>query len=811
METANTDLLHKEGCRLLELQVDLLRKMVLTEGLLSHADANQKQSMDLERANRDIAVMEGELLKLKELDMVLAVIGTMKSGKSTTNNAIVGLEVLPNRNRPMTALPTIIRHTKGQKEPVLYFEKNTAVNQFVIELAKKLEIPEGQDLLSSADQQEDLKKVADEILSGVTVQREYHKEQGIFEFLKTLNDLVRLSTALEMDFPFSEFETMDELPVIEVEFQHLKDKMNTHGRLSLLDTPGPNEEGQFALKTMMKDQLRRASGVIAVLDYTQLKSESDAEVRQELLEIADVAKGRFSVLVNKFDQKDRHSDGVEEVKSLVANELLKGKITEDDVYPVSSRYAYLANRARTELALNQVVPDAQQELWVEDFAEEGLGRRWEKDIKDLAKVNDAIEDLWEDSLFDLPLERVIQRAHTQAATMAIDSAASKLVDSGNRINNFLGLRETALKKSAQELQDYIKGLQSQQEEVDQLEKNSKRQLEELGTNLKKGFEEMTRQASQVLKKSLEDYFAEGRLQAKNELEKKKLEDQNKTKPRGLLGNMFSAISSAGTNPSNEKDFDPNSPKIEFRDKSQARELLNKIEKAIGRQYETVNSGMLNAMKNMHRELDEQSTKLESQAKTILEKLSNKMKEEGFDLRLNLPKARAMHINIDNQRVLDNMIAEKSRTVTKRRRQSGAWGKVCGFFGTDDWGWESYDSKEEFFLVDIEKIRSQVLKASGAVFANTTNAIQEDVIKPVEASCGEFFTELKSTLEEVRGDLLQSLSDGKRSKQEQDELSQHLVGLKLENENSEIDLKSLKKGTSMALSQVVVKTFGEAVI
>lgn len=67
------------------------------------------------------AMLNNELRKITRLEMVLAIVGTMKAGKSTTINAIVGTEVLPNRNRPMTALPTLIRHTPGQKEPVLHF------------------------------------------------------------------------------------------------------------------------------------------------------------------------------------------------------------------------------------------------------------------------------------------------------------------------------------------------------------------------------------------------------------------------------------------------------------------------------------------------------------------------------------------------------------------------------------------------------------------------------------------------------------------------------------------------------------------
>lgn len=806
MEVVNIELLRKESCRLLNLQIELIRKMTRTNKLLNHADERQKQSMNLERANRDIAIMEGELKKLHELDMVLAVIGTVKSGKSTTNNAIVGLEVLPNRNRPMTALPTIIRHTPKQKEPVLRFRKNTALNEFISLLASKLETSEGLELLSSADQQEDLQAVASAIRSGMTVGVEYNREQGIFEFLKTLNDLVRLSTALGVDFPFSEFESPDELPIIEVEFQHLRGSEEAHGRLSLLDTPGPNEEGQFALKPMMKNQLRRASGVVAVLDYTQLKSESDAEVRRELLEIADVAKGRFSVFVNKFDQKDRHSDGVNEVKSLVANELLKGKISEDDVYPVSSRYAYLANRARTDLALNQVLPDVEGSPWVEDFAEEGLGRRWQRDIHDIEKVREAIDGLWEDSLFDLPLERVIQRAHTQAAVMAIDSAASKLVKSGTDIYNFLGIRETALQKSAEELKNYIKELQSQQDEVNQLEKTFQSSLEKLGVDFKYGFEEMTIQAGKSLKGSLEQYFKEGRLQAYNELENKDVQrQQDANEYRGLFGGFLNHLNKIVNRDKNKSDFDPDSPKIEFSDRSSARKLLNKIDKAIEVQYKNVNDAMLKSMSSMNEELDKQSAVLENQANSILEKLSGNMKDQGFELRLNLPRRKAIDIDIDNQQVLDNMVSEKSRTVTKQRRQSGAWGTVCGWFGTSDWGWESYNVEEEYFQIDIEKIRNRVLRASSEIFKNTTNVIQQDVIDPVDKSCGEFFCELKSMLEEIRGDLLQGLSDGQRTEKEQEDLARCLADLKQDNSNSENDLQHLKRESEMALSTGLVST------
>ncbi len=74
-----------------------------------------------ERAQHVKAMLEGEHRKVVSQKMVLAIVGTRKANKSITINAIVGTEVLPNRNRPMTALPTYIRHRLVQILPLMFF------------------------------------------------------------------------------------------------------------------------------------------------------------------------------------------------------------------------------------------------------------------------------------------------------------------------------------------------------------------------------------------------------------------------------------------------------------------------------------------------------------------------------------------------------------------------------------------------------------------------------------------------------------------------------------------------------------------
>lgn len=128
--------LRKEAQRLAQAEISLLQEMLSIEGLLVE---NHQQSLSRESAQSAITTLQEEQQKLENFDMVIAVVGTMKAGKSTTINAIIGSEVLPNRNRAMTALPTLIRHTKGQTTPVLKFENNQPINELILNLEKEIQ------------------------------------------------------------------------------------------------------------------------------------------------------------------------------------------------------------------------------------------------------------------------------------------------------------------------------------------------------------------------------------------------------------------------------------------------------------------------------------------------------------------------------------------------------------------------------------------------------------------------------------------------------------------------------------------------
>lgn len=117
------------------------------------------------------------------------------------------------------------------------------------------------------------------------------------------------------------------------------------------------------------------------------------------------------------------------VRALISGTLMKGCITPQQIFPVSSMWGYPANRARYELANNGKLPAPEQQRWVEDFAHAALGRRWRHDdLADLEHIRHAADQLWEDSLFAQPIQALLHAAYANASLYALRSAAHKLLN-----------------------------------------------------------------------------------------------------------------------------------------------------------------------------------------------------------------------------------------------------------------------------------------------------------------------------------------------------------------------------------------------
>ncbi len=772
MHEKNIALLCDEADRLLQLNINLLRQMVEEPDVLSDSKNENRLLFDKQKALKRIEELEGEQIKTARREMVLAVVGTMKAGKSTTINAIVGQEILPNRNRPMTSVPTLIRHVPGKTEPVLHLEHIQPVRNLLITLQEKLATPAGQQVAQTLQQTGDTRELLDILTDDGWLKNEYHGEEEIFTGLASLNDLVRLAAAMGTEFPFDEYAEVQKLPVIDVEFSYLVGMDACQGTLTLLDTPGPNEAGQPQMEVMMRDQLQKASAVLAVMDYTQMNSKADEDVRKELNAIADVSAGRLFVLVNKFDEKDRNGDGADAVRQKVPAMLNSDVLPASRVYPGSSRQAYLANRALHELRKNGTLPV--DEAWVDDFVREAFGRM-KKDYvcKDSELATEGATDLWECSLIDQLITEVILSSHSRAAALAVDSAAAKLMQNAENISEYLSLRHQGLMQSIQSLQAHITSLLEDIREIadcqEQVTADVRMAMEEIDARTR----ELLTGVCTSLEEELNDYFRSGKRK-----EQQMLEEENSAQPRERNAfAFFHDIFGTGNQHDRMRDFDPDSPEIKFSDRREALELMTQIES-------TVTSLHREAEAQFRPELEKIVSGIETgfrgtalyATENIAGRINTRLEDEGFTVKISFPAVSQLQTRLAVKTNLSALMEERTETVTRRRRQSGLWGKICGAFGTSDWGWETYKEDVSRSVININTVRKEVMSLTRAYFGELQASIEQDINQPVRQEIDAFFCAFREKVEQLRNTLIQSSEDHKRDQQAQERLTRRLQAL-----------------------------------
>ncbi|EFT6937311.1 TPA: dGTPase, partial [Escherichia coli] len=629
-----------------------------------------------------------------------------------------------------------------------------------------------QQVAQTLQQTGDTRELLDILADDSWLKNEYHGEEEIFTGLESLNDLVRLAAAMGSEFPFDEYAEVQKLPVIDVEFSHLVGMDECQGTLTLLDTPGPNEAGQPQMEVMMRDQLQKASAVLAVMDYTQLNSKADEEVRKELNAIADVSAGRLFVLVNKFDEKDRNGDGADAVRQKVPAMLNSDVLHASRVYPGSSRQAYLANRALHELRKNGALPV--DEAWVNDFVREAFGPMVEEDDwKDSTKVNKKAEKLWNISLIDQLITEVIQSSHSRAAALAVDSAAAKLMQNAENVSEYLSLRHQGLQQSIQSLQAHITSLLADIQEIEECQNqvtgDVRMAMEDINT--KTG--ELLTKVCAPLEEELNDYFRSGKRK-----EQQMLEEENSAQPRERNAfAFFHDIFGTGNQHDRMRDFDPDSPEIKFSDRRAALELMTQIESTVTSLHREAEAQFRPELEKIVRGIETgfRGTALYATEK-IAGRINARLEDEGFTVKISFPAVSQLQTRLAVKTNLSALMEERTETVTRRRRQEGVWGTLCRWANTSDWGWKEYSVDVSRSVINMNKVRKEVMSLTRAYFGELQASIEQDINQPVRQEIDAFFCAFREKVEQLRNTLIQSSEDHKRNQQAQERLTRRLQAL-----------------------------------
>lgn len=752
------EILREEAQALLKLEQNLLLEMA-EKGILDQSDQESDQdqaTLDTQSVKKEIAVLRGEMLKVTELEMVLAVVGTMKAGKSTTINAIVGKEILPNRNAPMTAIPTLIKHYKGKNLPHLIFTDTASrpINQLIQDLQVACENPANKGLLEQYKSDKDLYTTIEKIQNGMKMKTEALGEEQIFDFLSSMNDLVRIAPIFNLQFPFEHYQDVDQLPVIEVEFAHLQEVEDQNGKLILLDTPGPNEAGQTHLRPMLQDQLKKASAVLAVMDYTQLKSEADAQVRDDLKDIANTVKNRIYALVNKFDNCDRNGMQQDDVKAFVEG-LTEGLIKQENTYPVAAKFAYLANRARHERLADGSLPDIENAVWVDDFYQEaGLRRDSQRTV---ARIAESIEDLWSDSLFSLPLKEVIEASHQKAAFVALDSAVDKLNECSEKINLVLAVKERAVNKTAAELQQLVMHLNQDIASINQIENDAEIAVQQYRDKFSNKITVLTDAQFNNVKEMVDAKIFTG-----NETAKELKEQERSGKTTKYRWSLIRDLKEKhlGAN------YNSNNPIIDFGDnKAAAIAFIREFEKMVLELNNLTHRNIEEALNTLLDEFEgEFKDNLIVEAQKMIQQINSTLNQGGFDeINLNLPKRQSLNLKLSGAKMMQNALIEDSHQATRTRVGEGKVARIKNWFNSN-WGTETYTVTVREYKVNMNHIKKRINDDLIENQKLLNLSLAQNIEKPLEDATKQFFNEFKRKVSGLRKDIENSLRDKELSKQ-----------------------------------------------
>ena len=710
-------------------------------------------------------VLSGEVHKLQNFDVVLAVVGTMKAGKSTTINAIVGREILPNRNRPMTSLPTLICHNKEQKIPKLTFNSQP-INDFLVDVKNAIKV------YSIENPSPEIVELIEFIEDNRLFSDTYNGEADIFDFLQRLNDLVRLAATMNsiaddkvLKFPYDSYQNIDALPMIDVAFK-LQDDFETNGRFMLLDTAGPNESGHKELLGLLREQLKRSSAVMLVLDYTQLNSEAEESIKNEIEAIPTIQKSRLFALVNKFDQESANADDAETTKKHIFNNLLKDKIELEHIYPISARDAYLANRMESYLLENKEKPNYKEGTWIEDFAKQVLGKRAEQKYEkmDAEDISEELEALIDESLMSEPLTEVILNMQKNAPYIAIQSALAGASDVFEKLHNFFNIRGHFAEKEKMTNEEILileRSILDLQKQINLLESESH--------NIKDGFSSIRKNILKKTKSKEEERDIPNKISIAlnalfdekvhtSEEEAKKAEDTMKAnwgKPR-----RNKTIKEDSTNQilTEEIKSRTNKSTIVFSSKEKldnfGEQVKNRVQ-AIGKAIKTDYNDILKESVSDAKEITE---KLHEECNRLLYNLQDEFNKEGIK-NIILPNLN-LEIKNNEQDVTNNFTLDanyKEEMVNKN--EYGVKGSTKRFFGKifgKDWG--THTVKLETYTVLKEDMTYKINSIINDVFVLSLREEVQDIISELleknMLAIDDFNSTIKNAVVEMNNAIIQ---------------------------------------------------------
>ncbi|EJZ1858144.1 dGTPase, partial [Escherichia coli] len=296
-----------------------------------------------------------------------------------------------------------------------------------------------------------------------------------------------------------------------------------------------------------------------------------------------------------------------------------------------------------------------------------------------------------------------------------------------------------------------------------------------------------------LEEELNDYFRNGKRKEQQMLEEEDAEQRRSQS--GLWGKIsqWSGINNQGWEDYRKRDFDPDSPEIKFSDRREALELMTQIESTVTSLHREAEAQFRPELEKIVKGIETgfRGTALYA-AEKIAGRINARLEDEGFTVKITFPVVSQLQTRLAMKTNLSTLLEERPEKITRHRRQSGLWGKVCGWLGTSDWGWEEYVDIVHRSVINMNTVREEVMSLTRAYFGELQTSIEQNINQPVRQEIDAFFCAFREKVEQLRNTLIQSSEDHKRDQQAQERLTGRLQALNERVPELITDSKALKE-------------------
>lgn len=708
-----------------------------------------KNTDTCDQLNKLIERLNEESSKVTHLRLTLAFIGTMKSGKSTTINAIVGANILPNRSGAMTTMPTLVTHADGYIEPILRFPKNGPFNE-ALKKIKNLVNKQPKDSSGCLYQ-----NALDRIQRGMVkeIAEEYRGQKAVYDFMEIINDISRVCKAFELGNPLAQYTHIDDFPEIKVEFSYLKDRIKENiGILSLIDTPGPNEADQGHLKAIVKDQLSKASAIVCIADPFQADSEAQDELRSWIKHARETSKIPVFVLWNKLDllksgDRDLNHHEAKAIKmfpNIECPEQQSVPSVSGRTFLISSEQGLYANLASKYLSIHERLPDpntANSEDWIQTFLELSYGASWEDELNQLDNISRHLtssDKLWNRSKMASPLENIILDGVRKAAPRCLESALKTMKEVTERTSKQIRIPLNAIDMELSELESLITRMNDRLKKIEEVKQYSERLKDRLSDDVNSTLKDQLKCLGEESKKLLDAH------------KEKKIKELNK-KQEGFHKNANRCLwEGFSLGCEKKKPYEillSNNDSLKFDTEGEAKGFINSAMKEI---QDDLRKELSELTQGLHKPIEKAkqslSIEMEKKIKPIIDDINKELKRD-FSISLEIPKVEFHEIRMDLDIMECATVKSQEYTYTTYERRwytLWCWKHEVKHVGTQ-------------YIVKPEEIREAVQKRIDASIQDAKRTVKEFIKNRFNNSIEQYFIVIQREVDVIQS----SLNDGIR--------------------------------------------------